>query len=316
MDEEQLALNECGLDTGWAGDEYCILPPPPDKGFQVHIGPEDYSNPDPKYVLQPGEETNLNFPAVSGNTDDVYYYYRQYRLRPGTHHAIVNATGGGFEGRRLGGSQNLAKDVPHLNRVPPENQGVGMQLGARTPLSVNLHYMNSTDKPIIQEAWINFWYKDETEVTEPAQEMFANGGVGMAIQPGEHTVLGPYACPITTPGRLLSMYGHYHANSVRFSAWRVRNGQREKIYEAYDWHDPPVLEFNSVVENSPPEPDTLRYGGWNGPLDLQVGDSLEWACEVRNETDNVLRFANELYTGEMCILIGDAVGPSVRCTHF
>src|SRR5690348_8698098 len=28
-----LALDECGLDTGFAGDQYCIKPPPADKGF-------------------------------------------------------------------------------------------------------------------------------------------------------------------------------------------------------------------------------------------------------------------------------------------
>jgi hypothetical protein len=41
-----IALDECGLDTGYAGDENCILPPPPDKGFQLHVGPDDYDDPD------------------------------------------------------------------------------------------------------------------------------------------------------------------------------------------------------------------------------------------------------------------------------
>src|SRR5438067_1615602 len=34
-----LAMDECGLHTSYPGDEYCILPPPADKGFQLHIGP-------------------------------------------------------------------------------------------------------------------------------------------------------------------------------------------------------------------------------------------------------------------------------------
>src|SRR5687767_5543383 len=36
----------CSLNTGYPGDDQCILPPPPDKGFQVHIGPSNYANPE------------------------------------------------------------------------------------------------------------------------------------------------------------------------------------------------------------------------------------------------------------------------------
>src|SRR5262245_54858629 len=32
------AMNECNLNSGWKGDEYCIKPPPADKGFQLHLG--------------------------------------------------------------------------------------------------------------------------------------------------------------------------------------------------------------------------------------------------------------------------------------
>jgi hypothetical protein len=41
-----LVMDECKLDTGYIGDEHCILPPPADKGFQVHYGPTDYDSPE------------------------------------------------------------------------------------------------------------------------------------------------------------------------------------------------------------------------------------------------------------------------------
>ena len=41
----KLALDQCGLKTAYVGDENCILPPPPDKGFQVHIGPNGLRQP-------------------------------------------------------------------------------------------------------------------------------------------------------------------------------------------------------------------------------------------------------------------------------
>src|SRR5689334_23392679 len=58
------------------GDEYCIKPPPEDKGFQLHIGPTDYENPDPRYILEPGQEVTETFPVESGNQRQVYYFYR------------------------------------------------------------------------------------------------------------------------------------------------------------------------------------------------------------------------------------------------
>ena len=60
---------------------------------------------------------------------------------------------------------------------------------------------------------------------------------------------------------------------------------------------------------------TLNAEGQSS-CDLQPGDALEWECEIENQQSVTLRFANEVYTGEMCIMIGDNVGPSVSCQHF
>jgi hypothetical protein len=272
-------------------------------------------------VLEPGEETNMYFDAVSGNDEPVYFYYRQYRMRSGSHHMIISESSGGLGGglgefgggRRLGGSQNHAKDNPDMGIVAPENEGVGVPLDPKVPLTVNLHYINTTDAPVLQETWINFWYKDEAEVTDEAHEMFLLGSVSFAVQPGENTTLGPYGCDVSGSGRILSMYGHRHANADRFSAWRIRNGQRELIYESLDWLEPLVLEYNSVVQNATPLREMGIEGGHSGVLDLQPGDRLEWECHVVNQSDGVLRFTNETFDGEMCILIGDTVGTTVSC---
>src|SRR5215208_8519330 len=48
----------CGnLNTGYPGDENCILPPPEGKGFQFHYGPKDYSEAEiAKWTIGPGDE--------------------------------------------------------------------------------------------------------------------------------------------------------------------------------------------------------------------------------------------------------------------
>jgi hypothetical protein len=306
--EPSLALDECGLKTKWSGDEYCINAPPSDKGFQLHVGPSDYDNPEPQYLMQPGDETVENLPATSGNASDVYYYFRQYRMRPGSHHLIIYANMGSGIGRRLGGTQNRAKDNPEGGIIAPENQGVGMRLAANTPLTLNLHYMNYTNQPIIKEIWVNFWYRDPNDVTEPANEIFSP--TPMNVPPGEHVLIHG-TCPVTGGGHALNLYGHRHANNLRFSIWRERGGQTDLVYEDYNWEDPVALEFSSLIKNQPANPANSVGGGWSGILDLQDGDNLSFECDIRNMTNQTFVGRNEAKNDEMCIMVGDAVGSTV-----
>ena len=48
-----------------------------------------------------------------------------------------------------------------------------------------------------------------------------------------------------------------------------------------------------------------------------AGKSLQlaaWECHVINEQPNTLRFTNETYAGEMCIMDGETVGAT--CSGF
>ena len=295
-------MDECGLNTPYDGDEYCILPPPQDKGFQIHIGPSDYNNPEPEYVLQPGEENVVDMSATSGNDKPIYYYYRQYRMRPGSHHVIITSNG-----RRLGGTQNLAKDNPDLGEIPEENKNIGLPLDAHASINMNLHYYNFTDKPIIREVWANFWYKDESEVKESAREVFSPTGVSAAVA-HSHVVVGA-SCPVSSEGRLLSLYGHRHLNNVRFSVFHKSGaGARQLVLEDYESEHPSVFEFNSIAKNELPDPVKKRPGAISGILNVKPGDTIDFECEIINMTDKNFTGANEAADDEMCILVGDAVG--------
>lgn len=299
---KKLAMDECGLHTPYDGDEYCILPPPPDKGFQIHIGPSNYDNPEPEYLLQPGEENVVDMSTTSGNDKPVYYYYRQYRMRPGSHHVIVTGNG-----RRLGGTQNLAKDNPDFGEIPDENKHIGLPLDAHATINLNLHYYNFTDKPIIREVWVNFWYKDESEVKERAREVFSPTTVNAAVA-RSHVVVGA-SCPVTAEARLLSLYGHRHLNNVRFSVFHKSGaGERQLVLEDYESEHPSVFEFNSLAKNELPDPAKKRPGAISGILNIKPGDTIDFECEIINMTDKNFTGANEAADDEMCILVGDAVG--------
>ena len=214
-------------------------------------------------MLEPGQEVNESFAAVSGNTEMRYYYYRQYRMRPGTHHLIVNS---GIA-RRLGGSTSSAKDNPQSGIIAPENQDVGMPIAARTTLNNSLHYYNFTNKPILKEVWVNFWYRDPEDVKRAASEVFSFAPMGVA--PGEHVIISG-SCSISGTGHALTLYPHVHANNNRFAAYRVRGGMRELILESFDWEHPYLAEYSSLVTNPKPDKATKTPGAFSGVLELDA----------------------------------------------
>ena len=92
--------------------------------------------------------------------------------------------------------------------------------------------------------------------------------------------------------------------------------EREQIYEDYDWQEPTELSYNSVVTNPVADPVRREAGGSSGILNFEIGDTLEWECEIDNTSDEVLRFRNEVFTGEMCNVFGSSVAPATFWSCF
>jgi hypothetical protein len=128
----------CGLNSGFKGDEYCLLPPPDGEGVQIHFGPKSYTDAAEvaKYTLGPGEEINgyaiVNIPT----TEEHWYQYVKLSMRPGSHHVINNIiaghpeegflTGGtGCEGSSIAGfvgTQVLILESPPQGIPAPETR--------------------------------------------------------------------------------------------------------------------------------------------------------------------------------------------------
>jgi hypothetical protein len=312
-------LDPCNLKSGYPGDEYCLLPPPEGKGIQIHFGPKNYSDMAEikKYLIEPGEEFNtyavVNVPDTGTATR--YFQYMKVSMRPGSHHLINNLITGhpaeGFtqcDGSSMGafpGTQNLITESPPQGIPAPENEGLGRSLPPNVSICQNYHRYNVTDKPAISEIWYNIWWIDEKEITQKTSGVTVNALV-TAIPPGTMQKITT-TTTASGDGRFVTLFGHRHAHTERFAAWLNDN----LIYDSWDWVESRVFNYDSITMNPAPNPAAKTDGAVSGMLQFKSGDKIRIECDVNNTSDVTLRFANELQTGEMCILFGSTVGAAI-----
>jgi hypothetical protein len=323
---------QCDISSGHAGDGLCLGIPPADEGFQLHYGPERYDDPallEP-FLLGPGEEITDCLYMTTPNDAEVFWRDYHLRARTGTHHIIVYTGSGadvadgtlgecnqGTDMRFFVGAQSgldakgVVLDVPLPGSGElPENAGYAQRLGPRTRVAFQVHYVNTSDRPILREAWVNFHYRPASEVKVVMDPIFFIGGLGMAVQPGSHEVVEARGCQVPDSGpeevRIMGLSGHMHAHGLRLSAWKVAaNGTRTLVYDTYDWEEPLNAQFDSGHEYPAPDPQARTDAAWSGLLMIRRGESLDWECEYLNDDlDAPLLFGNQAYTGEMCNLFG------------
>jgi hypothetical protein len=314
----------CGLNSGYPGDEYCFAPPPEGKGIQIHFGPSNYTDPAEvaKYTLQPGEEFNSYGTTRIPIDVDRWYNYVQIRMRPGSHHLINSVVQGenigegyapagmtcpGTTVSGFAGTQNLIRNMPAHGKQAPENVGLGSRLAANSWLCLNHHAYNYSTEVMLREVWINVWFVDESEVTQRSSGVMIVAGPWEGIAPWSQKTLIESA-PVSTDGRIISLFGHRHAWTTRFAVWR----NEDLVYDSWDWQDSVVFNYDSITTNPAPNPEARTDGATSGMLEVKTGDTIKIQCDIDNQSDNTLFFRNALYEGEMCILFGSAVGTSIR----
>jgi hypothetical protein len=313
----------CGLNSGFEGDEFCIRPPPEDKGFQIHFGPKDYANPG-DWIMQPNEEFNSSVSSDDVPGDGMAFWdHVTIQMRPGSHHWISMSAPGGtppqvyrqndtgcgsgqlFGGGGFGGGQNLIYDNPPNGVPAPENVGIGRAMNRSQNVCLGLHAYNFEDHPRIREAWVNVWTVPADKVTQPTSGIGFVGGTGLRLPPGqkqEVSVMGS----ASGPGRIIQLYGHRHAWTPRFAVWL----NDKLIYDSHDWKESVTFNFDSLTMN--PAIDEVHDGAVSGIVDYQAGARLKGTCFVENGSDITLTFQNELEGGEMCNLWGSTVGGGFR----
>lgn len=373
------AANPCGLDTDYPGNENCLLPPAPDEGLQLHIGPESYDDPNvinavgpdglPVWLMEPGTERTQCYHLISPNTDERHYFKQQYRMRKGSHHMIIMVGGattpvvgpdggavlapdGGavtepaqegwwapadpisqqFCGNligAIGGTQSIVEDLPPGGIVAPEDEGLARKMPPRAHLDVQLHFYNSSEEVNVREAWVNFYYKPASEVT---QTLGMLGGFGYPMdndlsdnlygfQPGvtgsvsKTCVASTSALASPMPVRIVTLFGHAHIHNRRFAVWheQAATGTRDLVYDSYEGAEGPTFTYNTTAVNPAPIPGQRITGAKTGPLYLEADDALTFTCDIVNDTQKVFLGLNEVADDEMCNLFGSVAGVGFLC---
>lgn len=319
--------NPCGIESGYDGDQYCILPPAPGEGVQLHAGPTDYDDPVEveSFLLNPGEENVEDFAAPISESG-FYYLRQQNRMRPSSHHMVVFTVndpsiqpglvpGGcsitsasGF----IQGSQTPSRDFPSAD-LAPEDEGMATRLNESTVACFQLHYINTNgDGPVLREGWINLYKEPEASVTQIVHPIFMVADVLKQNPIGVSYTDLTFAPAFTTDTRIYGVSAHMHAHATQFKAWRQRPGQAapgELIYESFDWHDPLQAGFNSKITNPTIDEVNKKDGAISGLLYGQPGDTFRWQCEVTNTTNHTLTFGNKAEEAEMCMFVGSYIAP-------
>ena len=303
-----------------------------------------------EWVMNSGEEESANYETATTNSAPLDFYRSYARMRAGSHHMIVNSDsskpgddkwypvseGGLLEGAAgllgaigLPGAQRPDESRPPSLEKPPEDAGFFRVLPAKAKITFNMHHFNATDRTILKEAWTNLWWeKDATVPVEGMSGLDIAQVLTMSIPPGDTQDLH-YSWAITQPIRLVEAFGHRHAWTSNFSAWIQKpDGSSSIIYQSFDWLDEPTYRYDSVTQNPVPASDKRSDGGASGVVMLAAGEKLHFNCHIEftderaaaegapaPDSIGTLRFANEAFTGEMCILFGSTaqinMGPPV-----
>jgi hypothetical protein len=306
--------------TKFPGDQFCILPPPPDKGIQVGLHPQgnsktywekiwagDYStyeNPPEEWILHPGDELTQNYRTHDSDNTTVMNYYRTYfRMRTGSHHNIITMhdstePDGWIEGGGdalpgifdfgagtvigiLGGQQRADDSTPVTLEKPPEDQGVYLEFPPNPAMLFNMHHFNITDGDVLREGWSNIWWEsDATKKATWYMGLEPTQTIGLAVGANESADLH-YSWTIGEDTRLLRAFGHRHFWTSNFSTWIEHpDGKTELAYQSYDWSDMPTYRYDSVVKNPPLNPTGKTDGAMSGVVTLKAGDKMHFNCHI------------------------------------
>ena len=337
--------------TKYPGDNFCILPPPPDKGVQYGVHPQGlkwfeqvsagdmsgYNSPAADFVMKDGEEEEFNYRTSFNNPAEIKFYRNSARMRGGSHHMIVSwdtAGGGeswgpggavGLGGNGLPGAQRPDENTPKTLGKPDEDKGLYSVMGPMPGIIFNMHHFNVSGMEILKEAWTNLWFESDATVRVYGILGLELLQVATLNVPAGATRDLHYSYSITQDTRVVALFGHRHAWTTNFSSWVEKpGGMNQIVYQSFNWADEPTYRYDSQAMNPAPAPEKLMDGATSGVFMLKTGEKLHFNCHIEFTDERAadvngpspasigtLRFANQAFNAEMCILFGQTAARSL-----
>jgi hypothetical protein len=242
--------------------------------------------------------------------------------------AIFNSSVGSLLGI-IGGSQRPIDQNPSTLEKPPEDMGYYLKWPANPAVVFNIHHINAGSAPLLREAWVNIWWESDASLLESwFMGLDPTEPRSLSVAPGAVVDLHySWTIPAGSPIRLIRAFGHRHFWDTNLSVWIERSGSTtpEVVYQSFDWANMPTYTYNGEIANPVPDPVAHGDGAASGLVTLNPGDKLHFNCHLEYtdrraatnasapipESNGPLKFANETFKAEMCLIYGNSTGQLV-----
>jgi len=283
-----LTLSACSDNGGQADDDDVTGEPdagapsdelaPPEVGFQILT---------PEIVLAPGDEKTYCYYTSVPIDAAVGVKRWESQMTQGSHHLIVFFTGDSAVpdgtlteqcGSAGGGPiWTYASQSPHQEAIMPA--GVGMRVGARQKLFVQMHYLNASTQELRAHVAVNGHTYGSDESYIPAAA-YVTYDTRIDIAPhSEGSTEGTCAVPADVDFFTLSTHSHHFSTHTE-----VRDGD-SMVFQSEDWEHPGTVD-------------------WGAPSFYRFQSSLTYRCEYQNNTDDPVTEGDSARTNEMCMAVG------------
>jgi len=280
-----LVLVACG-GGGMSGDDVVADDEPPgpdaDPGRQFQIVTPDIE-------IQPGEEVTYCYYTTVDIDEAVGVKKWSSTMAAGSHHLIVYFTDNevypdGTVTEDCGGSGagipywTYSAGTPEYENAMPD--GVGMTVGARQHLYVQLHYLNpSPSTPITANAVITAEHYAPGEEYIPAAA-FITYHTGISIPPNGTATATGTCTNVPAGANFFTLSTHAHRRAIHPE---VHDGDA-MVFESDDWEHPGATDWR-----------TSPY---------QFSGSLVYSCDYQNDLDQTVTTGDSAATDEMCMAVG------------
>jgi hypothetical protein len=248
--------------------------PAPDPAWMDFVTPEA--------VIQPGEDKMFCTILQNQNGLTSFSDVKGYQGKFG-HHIILlawasdeNPVGSTFDCSKMTvGFQPLAVPLNNLTK------GQATELPANLKMAIQMHYVNTSQTPILVRDVIRLKRFEHSEVTEWVSMMVTNTA-NFVVPPKASNFEQSFDCVLPQDIRVSLLGGHMHEWGTKF---RFEHGTStsslKTIYSVDDWQaeyrdNPPISLFSDQ------------------PIQMRKGDVLRTTCTWNNTETHALEFPEEM----------------------